>query len=158
MALLVSARSGGGMPSAGAARGEASARVRALTPTVVGLSGVWQSREQAGNSCLAGRPSVARMSSLTSFSIHLQSHGNQGAGSASSRAVAAEGRPWCRPSTQLRQEQSKGGRGVCAKQIGDARAPQSAGCSKMNSAPALCAARSRAVRRRTISLACVSSR
>eukprot|EP00965_Chrysotila_dentata_P252710 6210834-Pleurochrysis_carterae.AAC.2 len=33
---------------------------------------------------------------------------------------------------------------LCRK-IGDARAPRSAGCSKINSAPAVCAARSRAV-------------
>eukprot|EP00965_Chrysotila_dentata_P151002 4989689-Pleurochrysis_carterae.AAC.3 len=43
------------------------------------------------------------------------------------------------------------------KKIGDARASRSAGCSKMNSAPAVCAARSRAVVRRTILLACASS-
>eukprot|EP00965_Chrysotila_dentata_P015831 524413-Pleurochrysis_carterae.AAC.2 len=101
------------------------------------------------------------MSSLTSFSIHLQSHGGQGAGSASSRAGTL-------------RERNQGSRGVglegndvrsnpnggvaFVQKIGDARAPRSAGCSKMNSAPALCAARSRAVVRRTISLACASSR
>eukprot|EP00965_Chrysotila_dentata_P256621 6212599-Pleurochrysis_carterae.AAC.5 len=49
--------------------------------------------------------------------------------------------------------------GTCrlCRKIGDARAPRSAGCSKRNSAPAVCAARSRAAVRRTISLACASS-
>eukprot|EP00965_Chrysotila_dentata_P060560 2006816-Pleurochrysis_carterae.AAC.4 len=50
--------------------------------------------------------------------------------------------------------------GACrlCRKIGEASAPRSAGCSKMNSAPAVCAARSRAAVRRTISLACTSSR
>eukprot|EP00965_Chrysotila_dentata_P212616 6187141-Pleurochrysis_carterae.AAC.4 len=49
-------------------------------------------------------------------------------------------------------------RGACRllRKIGEANAPRSAGCSKANSAPAVCAARSRPAVRRTISLACSS--
>eukprot|EP00965_Chrysotila_dentata_P101006 3336603-Pleurochrysis_carterae.AAC.1 len=44
--------------------------------------------------------------------------------------------------------------GVLFQKIGEANAPRSAGCSKTNSAHAVCAARSSAAVRRTISLAC----
>eukprot|EP00965_Chrysotila_dentata_P065036 2156288-Pleurochrysis_carterae.AAC.1 len=42
--------------------------------------------------------------------------------------------------------------------MGDAKAPRSAGCSKMYSAPAECAVCNRLAVRRTISLACSNSR
>eukprot|EP00965_Chrysotila_dentata_P129628 4285406-Pleurochrysis_carterae.AAC.1 len=45
-----------------------------------------------------------------------------------------------------------------SRKIGDANAPRSAGCSKIYSVPAACAARNKFVVRRTISLAWSSSR
>eukprot|EP00965_Chrysotila_dentata_P253930 6211516-Pleurochrysis_carterae.AAC.2 len=109
-----------------------------------------------------GRPSAAWTSIPTLSCVRPQNHGGQGVGPGDINSVVyfwdVAPRAHCGNVTKKAVVSAFNAMtsgviqmGACrlCKKIGDARAPRLAGCSKMNSAPAACAARSRVAVRRT---------